>query len=298
MFCLNDLPHLHSRLLSTVFNVLGPNAYVLGQVSIAGIVVFGPCFLMGAFFPMTIRAFEDASRERATPEQGVGFLYSLNTVGAIGGSLGAAFLLIPRLGIWKTILVASLGNTLLGAFLLLREKEFPWRRRLAIVASGLALLGVVAFLIPDWDARRLNQGLYLESVTNEVGANEDGLDEERLQAEKLVFYRDGINATISVYTADGKADLRVSGKSDASNSRVDLYTQLLAGQTPMMLAGEPRRVALIGYGSGMSARSILSHPTVETLDIIEIEQAIIDTSPYFQHHRELSGGEVGLRGAG
>jgi hypothetical protein len=38
---------------------------------------------------------------------------------------------------------------------------------------------------------------------------------------------------------------------------------------------------MIGYGSGMTARAILAYPEVESLDVIEIEQAVLDASPYF-----------------
>ena len=48
-----------------------------------------------------------------------------------------------------------------------------------------------------------------------------------------------------------------------------------------MFNENPSRVAVIGYGSGMSAMAALTHPEVQSLDIIEIERAVINASPYF-----------------
>jgi tetratricopeptide (TPR) repeat protein len=48
-----------------------------------------------------------------------------------------------------------------------------------------------------------------------------------------------------------------------------------------MFNENPSRVAVIGYGSGMSAMAVLTHPEVQSLDIIEIERAVMNASPYF-----------------
>jgi hypothetical protein len=59
-------------------------------------------------------------------------------------------------------------------------------------------------------------------------------------------------------------------------------TQALCGHLPVMLARDPKRVAVVGYGSGMTPAAMLCHPGVERLDVLEIEQGVIDASPYFE----------------
>ncbi|HEV8533807.1 MAG TPA: hypothetical protein VGT00_20480 [Methylomirabilota bacterium] len=49
-------------------------------------------------------------------------------------------------------------------------------------------------------------------------------------------------------------------------------TQLMLGHLPMLLHPDPRRVVVIGMGSGITAGSVARYP-IERLDIVEIEPA-------------------------
>jgi len=74
--------------------------------------------------------------------------------------------------------------------------------------------------------------------------------------------------------------LKINGKTDASNGPGDKATQLLLGHLPFM-ARDGSRVAVIGWGSGMTAGAVLQHP-VERVDAFEIEPAVIDASRFFE----------------
>jgi spermidine synthase/tetratricopeptide (TPR) repeat protein len=137
-------------------------------------------------------------------------------------------------------------------------------------------VAAIAAIAPPWNIALFNQGLYREVYTARR------LDVERSRRDQLVYHGEGINAPVAVFNAGGTGTLRVSGKADASTLPVDFYTQLFVGHLPVMFADSPRRAALIGYGSGMSAMSMLTHPEVESLDIIEIEQAVMNASSYFE----------------
>ena len=73
----------------------------------------------------------------------------------------------------------------------------------------------------------------------------------------------------------------------------------------MLFAKEHRHAAVIGYGSGISAGSMLRHEGLESLDIIELEKAVLDSSVYFdflsgsplensRSHRILQDGRIHL----
>jgi len=72
-----------------------------------------PTFLMGGTFPLLVRIFRRHEPETGAP---VSRLYALNTAGAVAGTLAAGFLLMPKLGIIRTALVAA-GCNLLAALL-------------------------------------------------------------------------------------------------------------------------------------------------------------------------------------
>ena len=62
---------------------------------------------MGATLPVLAALWRpDAARLG----RAAGLLYTANTLGAVGGSLATAFLLLPNLGVWRSTLVAALLN--------------------------------------------------------------------------------------------------------------------------------------------------------------------------------------------
>ena len=153
------LLQLAGVLYAAIFGGLSqpPDASGMGQSSfylIATFVVLAvPTACMGATLPMVTR-YAVHKDEDVGPR--VGLLYSINTAGAIAGTLVAAFLLLPALGLWGTILVAVAVNLLVFAiavFLVKRAAtgssrpgqrilKFGWRRESwilpLILLSGFA----------------------------------------------------------------------------------------------------------------------------------------------------------------
>jgi len=88
-----------------------PDASGLGQsafyLMVTFIVLVIPTACMGATLPMLTR-YAVHKDEDVGPR--VGLLYSINTTGAIAGTLIAAFLLLPALGLWGTIIVGAVVN--------------------------------------------------------------------------------------------------------------------------------------------------------------------------------------------
>ena len=60
----------------------------------------------------------------------------------------------------------------------------------------------------------------------------------------------------------------------------DMSTQKLLAHLPMLYNPAAKSALLVGYGSGVTAASALVHP-IESLDIVEISEAVIETSSLF-----------------
>jgi spermidine synthase len=88
-----------------------PDASGLGQsmfyLAVSFVVLVVPTACMGATLPMVTR-YAVRKDEEVGPR--VGLLYSINTAGAIAGTLVAAFLLLPAFGLWDTILAGAFVN--------------------------------------------------------------------------------------------------------------------------------------------------------------------------------------------
>jgi spermidine synthase len=95
--------------------------------------------------------------------------------------------------------------------------------------------------------------------------------------DKLVFYGHGKTASISLVDRAGHVSIATNGKPDAeinmkgSEAADDEITMVLAGAMPIALHANPRRVANIGIGSGLTSHVVLGSTEVQALDTIEIE---------------------------
>jgi len=127
------LLHLAGIAYASMFGGLAqpPDASGLGQsvfyLAVTFAVLVVPTACMGATLPMVTRYAvtkdEDVGRK-------VGLLYSINTAGAIAGTLAAAFWLLPTFGLLGTILVGAAVNLLVFGVAALLGKN-------ASVASGM-----------------------------------------------------------------------------------------------------------------------------------------------------------------
>lgn len=277
LFYFNRLPEWNFWLFRWAGAWSAEWGFGLAHVAVAALVVGLPCLVMGAVFPLAVGAIQESGGGCERPEATVGRLYLLNTVGGIAGSLAAGFWLVPQVGAWNMLIGAGVMSVGVGGALWLLSPRRPRWRRAAEACAAVAVAALLAAAAPPWNVVLFNQGYYREVYT------EGKMDLGRLKNQRLVFYKEGINSPVAVFNVGGDASLRVSGKADASANPTDLYTQLFVGHLPVMFARDPRRAAVIGYGSGMSAMAVLTHPNVESLDVLEIERAVIDAAPYFEH---------------
>ncbi len=274
MQMINSLPRWNSSAFLSLREALGLQAFAVSHIVVAAIVVLAPCLVMGAAFPMAVRAIREGGDDTA-PEANVGRLYLLNTIGGIAGSLVGGFVLLPALGISSTIVGAGVGSAIVGAVLVLGGIGRSVGFRAGLGGAAVAVAIAAAVVAPGLDIPRFNLGLYREVYAA------SRFDVQRL-SQAMLFYAEGVNAPVSVFnTGEGTASLRVSGKTDASTQPDDVRTQMLLGHLTTLVARDPRRAAVIGYGCGATAGAVLTHPTIESVDVIEIEQGVIDASPYF-----------------
>jgi spermidine synthase len=255
-----------------------------GRFALAGAVMLAPTLMLGATFPLAIRCWRLGGEGTARP---VGWLYAVNTLGAIVGSLAAGFLLVPFVGLRQTIVAGAVVNLTVGAFLIAVTPSYERGRRWALAGLVALLLPCLPFGAPPWNPVVMTSGVfqYAPTYVGEFPSRRAFLDYQN--AHKQLYYRDGATTTVTVekrpLTKGGRVwlVLTVNGKVDAS-SIGDMETQILLGQFPLLTARDPRRALVIGWGSGITAGSMLSLPTLESLHAVELEPAVIEASRFFR----------------
>ena len=116
-----------------------PNAGGLGQTfyySLASMLaLLIPTGLMGATLPLLARYAVTSNRNLGGR---ISLLYSMNTLGAVGGTLAAAFLLLPALGLQGTVWVGALINALVFAAAVLLARGASAARAAPPAGNGKA----------------------------------------------------------------------------------------------------------------------------------------------------------------
>ena len=107
------LSPLFFNLFANLFAELAPafagsTILPLVRLAITFASLFAPAFLMGATFPAIIAGTAHADPKARASR--TGYLYSINTIGAALGCLGAGYLLLPRVGSQQTLVWAFLFN--------------------------------------------------------------------------------------------------------------------------------------------------------------------------------------------
>jgi len=210
-----------------------------------------------------------------TGEKSLGLVYAVNTVGGVAGVVIAVHFLLQSLGLGGTLVTGAAIDVLLGVALFALVNA-PKISRVAYGAVALVLLAVVGMTF-HIDPKRAGSGVFRSGVAK-LGLG-DG----------IVFHKDGKTATVDVLEGAGRRAIRTNGKSDAALAMVaglpptgDEYTMGMLAMLPLGHKPEARKAAVIGFGSGMSTTLLLNSPTLESVETIEIEPAMVEGAHNFR----------------
>src|SRR2546425_3981425 len=99
---------------------------------------------------------------------------------------------------------------------------------------------------------------------------------------RQLAYREGRNATVSVWESGPGRSLKVNGKADASDHG-DMDTEIMLGLAPVAARPQATSALVIGYGSGVTARVLADMPGMQRVRVVEIEPAVLAMSRFFEH---------------
>ncbi|MEO6462386.1 MAG: fused MFS/spermidine synthase, partial [Candidatus Eisenbacteria bacterium] len=253
------------------------------------------CLAFGAIFPVATRL---SVLPGDTPSHTTGRAYGWNTMGTITGALLTGYVLMRVIGMRGTLLAVGGTALVIGCIAWFAAPARPRKRSsipegapiaaLAVPALVVASFVVAAFFAPPWNRGLLAIGVFRPLIASNAeramtpAAARQSL-RDMMAMEDLLSFEEGSSATVSVHRTKSEPPIvaiRVNGKTDASTS-IDMKTQILAGQVAMMWATDSARVAIVGYGSGVTVGSALTHP-LRSLDCIELEPAVLAADRFFR----------------
>ena len=246
---------------------------VLTQFVVSALAMLPTAAMFGFNFPMVVVLLDQGGADRTGSAATVGKAYAANTVGCIVGAVVTGFWLVPWLGSFRVIAAAAGVNLLLALVL---DSRAP-QRRILHLATDLCCL-VLAVVVGSSSLFYSRPLLMLSAVLYGNSHQRRLTFGEVVATTDLVFSEEGVNESIAVVRTDANVSLRVNGKVDASTG--DARTQLLLGHLGAVFHTKPRRVLIVGFGSGMTASAVARYPDVEEIDCVEIEPAVIHAAPY------------------
>jgi len=262
-------------LLAIVLRPLGNLAFaghVLGWSAVAALVVLPPAFVAGAQFPLLVALL---GRGRAHVGRDIGRATAFNTGGAVLGALAGGFGLLPLLtapGCWRLVAGLLLALGLVAAALDPRRGLAPRLAPGAIAAVTVALLAAPG---PTAAFRHSGIGAGRAKPSDLAGPNEteDWLREQR---RAVTWEAEGRETSVALLGSTGLA-FAVNGKVDG-HSRYDAGTQVMSGLLGALLHPGPRRVLVVGLGTGSTAGWLADVPGVERVDVVELEPAVTEVA--------------------
>ncbi len=248
----------------------------LAGQGVSALVMLPATFLAG----MTLPLITGALLRRGAGERAIGQVYAANTLGAIAGVLIAVHLGLPLLGLKGTLMFGALVDAVLGLLLLYRFAPAQSSRRpLAALAAGLLLAFLPLALLFELDPNKMTAGVFRHG---DLASSADA---------KILFAKDGKTATVHLvgYGDSGATiSIRTNGKSDGSINMdrdgprgSDEITMVLTGALPLALKPDAKSAAVIGIGTGVTTHALLQSLTIERVETVEIEAAMVEAARGF-----------------
>ena len=242
---------------------------VTGWVLLAAIVIFPAALVSGLQFPLLIALL--GSGDRDVGKQ-VGLATACNTAGAMAGSLAGGFGLLPLLtapGAWKVVVIALALLSLASLWKAYRFERIAARLPYPLAVVLLAAI-CLTFVGPTavWRHSGIGAGRAVLPATNRNALRAW----QNLARQSIVWEAEGQEASVAISANRGAAFL-VNGKSDG-NAITDAATQIMFPMVGAMIHPEPKRALVIGLGTGESAGWLASLPTMEQVEVVELEPAI------------------------
>ncbi|MFD4836632.1 fused MFS/spermidine synthase [Achromobacter sp. NPDC058515] len=229
--------------------------------------VLAPTLLLGAAFPAVLRIAVGGQRVGRE----VGAVLACNTLGGIAGTLLTGFVLVPALG-----LVRSLG--ILAALAALVGAAAAWRGwRGGAAGSGATTSGWITGLI----------GLATLAVAVTARADQFARLLPGASGAGLVFYEESHGGTVAVVEPAGNGNrfrrLYIQGVSNSGDAMPSLRYMRLQALLPLIVHnGEPRSALVVGFGTGITAGALSQYRPLEKRVVAELLPAVLRAGSSFQ----------------
>jgi spermidine synthase len=267
------VPPVFSRL---VFHWIGVSeshfgfGYIVAQFIVSACLILVPTLLMGATFPVAVRICTPSLQMVG---RGVATVYAASTVGGILGALLGGMVLIPALGTHRSLLVIAAIFVGAGLLLLLRQNgSTDWASWKQPTAAVLLLLFLVSAVVGWRMPRQPVTNLYYYLIWTHP---------------QVIYHGEGVAHNVDIFKTNNVTTMTINGAGEADNSYPARRQFFLKAHLPLLLHPDPKDVAVVGLGLGITLSATNRNPKVQNIEVIELTREMVEAQRYVE---DISGG--------
>ncbi|MBX5482256.1 MAG: polyamine aminopropyltransferase [Myxococcaceae bacterium] len=220
--------------------------------------------LVGLEIPLLLRILKDLVRFKDLVSQVLTFDYA----GALVASLLFPLILVPKLGLVRTSLLFGLVNGAVGLWSTwLLRPALGEVQRLRLKAVGVCALLFVGFV---------------------MGERLTWFYEDQLYADDVVMAKSSPYQRIVVTRGRRGFSLFLNGHLQFASVDEYRYHEALV-HPAMVYAPSHRHVLILGGGDGLAAREVLRYPDVETITLVDLDDAVTTLGTTWDELAEQNG---------
>ncbi|MDA3885805.1 MAG: fused MFS/spermidine synthase [Candidatus Delongbacteria bacterium] len=244
---------LHNTLTTPVSRILLP------PITLSLITVLPQAILAGFVFTSACRLYSDSSDMVSISFSRV---YFVNTIGGFIGPFIAAFLLIPYVGVVRSLLIIAFVNIAVSIYLTYKNKVnipsyiFISQFVLMLIVTGMIFIPRIKVLPPSFS----------------------------MNEREILFYEEAVEATLVVGKdkTSGVNYTYFNNNSVIGSSYDAIKAVKLLGHIPFLTDHDPKKVLIVGFGIGVTTSTILSHKEVESVLCVELAEELKYAAKFYK----------------
>ncbi|MEQ1645116.1 MAG: polyamine aminopropyltransferase, partial [Pyrinomonadaceae bacterium] len=239
-------------------------------VTYFGMILYSMVFVIGTLVGLEIPLLMRILQDKLDFKELVSRVLALDYVGALVASLLFPIFLVPKLGLNRTSLLFGMLNAAVGIWATWLLEPLLTKRKITILrVKGFIVLVLLAIAL-----------IKADSLTT--------LAEDGLFVDNIVYAKSSPYQRIVVTKGKTGHALFLNGNLQFSSFDEYRYHEALVHPAFAAFAGEPKRILVLGGGDGLALREILKYPSVETVDLVDLDPMMTGLSKAFPALGELN----------
>ena len=243
--------------------------FSFANLSYFGVVLYGTVFLIGTLVGLEIPLLMRILKDELDFKDLVSRVLSLDYIGALAASLLFPLFLVPKLGLVRTSLLFGMLNAAVGIWATWLLEPLIKKNVNVLRVKGFII--IVLLLIAFINADKLTS-----------------LAEDALFSDDIIYAKSSNYQRIVVTKGKTGYSLFLNGNLQFNSFDEYRYHEALVHPAFAAYGANPKRVLVLGGGDGLALREILKYPSVEFVQLVDLDPLMTNLSKSLPALAELN----------